>query len=245
MRQEQRQAIVMLGLIVVLASFIMVFKMARAEPEGAGVTYVSNTTKNASAPDFRTDAKGTITTVLLTTVQQNIKWKAYVGNVSGTLVLRDADSFTLYQWPTGGSPDGKVYMTINNTIDWSTIQCANDSQVISLQTALGFLPTAVDNINNTFSNKIHENFDVGVIPIAGSSCKSTATWINNSQQTLTPTSLFQEVLLMDLSSRIVFTTLIDQNVKGFNNKTYDFQALVPDYSTAAVATYYFYLEISG
>jgi hypothetical protein len=207
---------------------------------------MSNTTKNASAADSRQDAKGTITTVLLSTVQQNIKWKAYVGNVSGTLVLRDAEDYSIYEWASGGNPDGEVYMTRNSTVDWGTIQCANYTEIAAEETNLGHSNTAADNINNTFHYRIHEPFDVGVIPIAQSTCKSTATWVNNTVQVMATTSLFQEVLLMDSSSKIIYTTLIDQNTKGFDtNSLYDFQALVPDSTSATVSIYYFYVEISG
>jgi hypothetical protein len=237
-----------LTVLVILASFslMMILKMARAEPEGGSVTYISNTSKVASSPDSRTDNKGTITTILLATIQQNIKWKAYVGNVSGTLVLRDADSYSIYEWPSGGDPDGEVYMTRNTSLDWNSIQCANLTQIANEQTALGHAATAVDNINNTFHYRIHEPFDVGTIHIDQSLCKSTSTWVNATSQVMSTSSLYQEVLLMDSIGKIVYTSLIDQNARGFNNRSnYDFQAIVPDFTTSSIATYYFYVEISG
>jgi hypothetical protein len=247
MKKENKAAWTLLFMLV-LASLLF-FSKVMAEPEGASVTYVSNTTKVSAGADNRTDNKGTITTVTLSTTQQNIKWKAYVGNVSGILVLKDADSYSLYEWPSAGSPDGKVYMTMNSSVDWSTIQCANETNILTQQTALGHLGTAVDNINNTFSTRIHENFDVGTIPITNSTCKSAFPWVNNTAQAASEEALFQEVLLMDTNLRIIFTALIDQNTKGFRddaeNTTYDFQALVPDFTTSTTATYYFYVEISG
>jgi hypothetical protein len=233
--------------VLVLASLVF-FSQVMAEPEGASVVYKSNSTKNATNPDNRTDNKGTITTVTLSTTQQNIKWKAYVGNVSGTLVLKDADSYSLYEWPAAGSPDGKVYITMNSTIDWSTIQCANETDVLVQQAALGHLISAVDNINNTFSTRIHQNFDVGTHPIGQSTCKSAFPWVNSTAQTPSISALFEEVLLMDASLRIIYTGLIDQDTSGYRNDgttKYDFQALVPDYTSSTTATYYFYVEISG
>ena len=237
---------VTLILIMASISMIMVFKMTAAEPEGATVEYVTNSSKNASSPASRTDNKGTITTVNLNTVQQNIKWKAYVGNVSGTLVLMDADSYAIYNWPSGGDPDGEVYMTRNSSISWNSIQCANYTQINTEETALGHSSTSVDNINNTFHYRTHEAFEVGTIPIAQSTCKSTTTWVNATQQAMTINSLYQEVLLMDSIGAIVYSALIDQNTRGFNNRSYyDFQGIVPDYTTSSIATYYFYVEISG
>jgi hypothetical protein len=234
--------------VIVLASALL-FEMARADPEGAGIEYVSNTTKESTPPGERTDPKGTITTLNLNTIQQNIKWKAYVGNVSGTLVLRDAEDYSIYEWASGGSPDGEVYMTRNNSIDWSTIQCANVTDIETEQDVLGHSSAAIDNINNTFRQRIHKAFDVGTINILQSTCKATATFVNNTEQTLAIDSKFQEVLLMDADSKIIYATLLDQDTDSYKHPsegvTYDFQAIVPDYTSAEIATYYFYVEISG
>jgi hypothetical protein len=227
---------------------VLLFAMfsANAEPEGASVVNVSATQKNATTPDSRQDPKGSITTVQLTTTQQNIRWKAYVGNVSGTLVLRDADDYAIYEWPSGGSPSGRVFLTMNDTVDWSTIRCANSTGISPFQTALGHGANAMDNVNNTFSSALHMGFSVGEIPIAQSTCPTTYTWVNDTAQTPSTSALFQELLLMDNAYKIVFTTIMNQDTTGYDNQsTYDFQAIVPDYTGAAIARYYFYVEIEG
>jgi len=244
---------------IYFAMLISVHEMTRAQ-EGANVQYISNTTKNASSGDSRNDSKGTITTVLITTVQQNIKWKSYVGNVSGTLVLRDADDFSIYEWASGGAPDGEVYITRNDSIDWASIKCANQTGITNEETVLGHSSSSGDNINFTFDSNYHQEFDVGETTIAISSCKSLATWINNTAQNFNQTNenstLFQEVLLMDNNLNIVYATLLDQDTRGYrddldnttslgSNTTYDFQAIIPDYTGLPIARYYFYVEISG
>jgi hypothetical protein len=246
--KQNKTAMGILLAALLFSAFIILIDITKADPEGASITYVSNSTKNASSPGSRTDAKGTITTILLTTIQQNTKWKAYVGNVSGTLVLRDAEEYSIYQWPQGGSPDGEVYLTRNSTLDWSTVQCANETPIENEEVSLGHTTTATDNINNTFSSRLHESIVTGVTTIANSTCKSTVTWFNNTAQTITQNSstYFPEVLLMDSSLRIIYTTIIDQNVLGYRNDTrFDFQSIVPDFTTSSTATYYFYVEISG
>lgn len=240
-------------LLVISASLVLIIN---AEPEGATVTYDSETMKNATPADSRTDAKGNITTIILSTIQQDTRWKAYVGNVSGTLVLRDAEDYSIYEWDLGGDPDGEVYITMNSTIDWSSIQCANTTDIQTLETALGHGTSATDNIRNTFSKVSHSEFQAGDNIIGESTCNVTTTWVNNSEQADSTNAYFQEILLMDASSRIVFATLIDQNTHGYrddtsnetslgSNMTYDFQAIVPDFTTSDIATYYFYVEISG
>ena len=226
---------------------VIVLNFVNAVPDGANVVYVTNTSKNATSPDGRTDDKGFIHTIILSGTVQNNRWKAYVGNVSGTLVLRDADDYSIYEWPTLSSPDGQVFITRNDTVNWNTIRCANETAILAEQSSLGHSATAGDNINNTFLNRIHEQFVVGTTTIVNSTCKSTATWVNNTEQTLTESSLFPEVLLMDIDLRLVFTTRIDQDTSsyrnGTTNTTYDFQAILPDLATASTSTYYFYLEI--
>ncbi len=262
MRTKKKRSIVVVYTLIAIyfAMLISVHEMVKADPEGATISYISNTTKNASIADFRNDSKGTITTVLLTTIQQDIKWKAYVGNVSGTLVLRDADDFSIYEWASGGAPDGEVYITRNNSIDWGSIKCANQTSITNEETALGHSSSAADNINFTFSSNYHQQFDVGETTITVSSCKSLATWVNNTAQTLQQSTenstLFQEVLLMDNNLHVVYASLIDQDTSSYrddldntsslgSNITYDFQAIVPDYTGAPIARYYFYVEISG
>jgi hypothetical protein len=123
------------------------------------------------------------------------------------------------------------------------------------QTTLGHSTDSTDNINYTFGDTIHSTFIVHETTITNSTCKSLATYVNDSAQTLTEDSFYQEVLLMDSSLRIVYTTIIDQDASSYRNDThnatnssattYDFQAIVPDYVSATIATYYFYVEIEG
>ena len=254
--QKKHRKFVALTLIVVLVSLSFIF--ITAEPEGASITYISNTSKNSSNPDSRQDNKGTITTLVISTVQQNIKWKAYVGNVSGTLVLRDVDDYSIYEWASGGSPDGEVFITMNSSIDWANIECANKTAIQNLQSHLGHGAAAGDNIESTFSNQIHEAIVVGEDTITASTCNSTAMWVNDTAQAMAVDSFYQEVLLMDDEMKVIFTALIDQDISSYRddnaigntstigaNLTYDFQAIVPDYTGASIATYYFYVEIDS
>lgn len=254
MKKQNRDGIV--AILVVIALVSLSLMMITAEPEGSTLTNVSITTKNLTAPSSRQDPKGTITTMIISTVQQNIKWKAYVGNVSGTLVLRDADDYAIYEWPSGGSPSGEVYITLNSSVDWDTIQCANQTDIQSLQTALGHSSSGSDNVNNTFSDTDHSQIVVGEHTITASTCYAAYPWVNNSAQTPAEDALFQEVLLMDENRRVIFTSIIDQDTSSYRddqgdttslgaNHTYDFQAIVPDFTGVAIATYYFYVEIDG
>ncbi|MBD3203362.1 hypothetical protein GF327_03650 [Candidatus Woesearchaeota archaeon] len=240
------------AILLVLFLLIIYFSIViAAEPEGGTIDFKSNSTKNITPPSSRNDTKGTITTIVMTATQQNTKWKAYVGNVTGTLVLRDAADYSIYEWTSIGDPTGEVYITRNDSIEWSNIKCANSTIIDSEQVFLNHSPTSRDNINNTFSNQAHDSFWVGdVTEIQNSTCWGTATWINDSSQTINEDSLFQEILLYD-NTNLIYTTIIEQNLQGYRNDsatTYDFQAILPDNAlpgSTGQVTYYFYVEIES
>jgi hypothetical protein len=237
--------------LLVLAGLAALMSQVLAiEPEGARVTYVSNSTKNSTTPDPRNDSKGTITVVTISAIQQDFKWKAYVGNVSGTLVLKDSADYSIYEWPGINNPTGIVYISRDSTVTWSTVRCANSTTILAEQEYLNHTVTASDNLNHTFSDTKHKSLLVGSVAVANSTCQSVKTWVNDSAQTDTEASLFQEVLLDDTSS-IIYATIMEQNAQSYRNDTittYDFQALVADSALPGVegqTTYYFYVEISG
>jgi len=218
-----------------------------ADPEGPAITFISNSTKNATPAESRTDGKGTITTLVLTTMQQNNKWKAYVGNVSGTLVLRDTSDYSIYEWTAIDDPSGTVFITRNNSITWSDIECADSSVIAGEQVQLDHTVTAADNINHTFNHIAHSSLYVGSVLIGNSTCPSTATWISDEEQAISEDSDFQEILLSDGES-LVYATIIESDSQSYRNEsvTYDFQAIVADSGlpgSTGQATYYFYVEI--
>lgn len=236
---------VMMAILLIVSAYIVM-----ADPEGGTVTFVTNSTKSVTPASYRDDPKGTITTITINSVQQNTKWKAYIGNVTGTLVLRDADDYSIYEWSAIASPTGEVFITRNSTVDWSTTQCANLTNIQTEQSKLGHGVSSSDNIANTFSSTIHQSFDVAGLTISNGTCRSAFTWINNTAQTPSQNADFQEVLLMDSSYRIVYSTIISQNTGGYRNESgvndrSDFQAILPDYTSVSVARYYFYVEIDG
>jgi hypothetical protein len=215
-----------------------------ALPAGPVINYVSNSTAASVSTNRTEDAKGTITVVTLTSNQQDYKWKAYVGNVSGKLALDDGSAYTIYDW-TLGTPTGEVYVTRATSVTWASIICANESTIINEQTALGMAGSDSDNINKTFNYTAHSSFLVGTNNITSSSCRSTATYINDAAQTVDESARFQETLLSDpLTGSLVYTTMIENNVVGYNNVTFDFQLLVAENESSATPTlYYFFVEL--
>lgn len=230
-----------LGLFVVL----FLSTIAYALPTGPVVTYISNTTLASVSASRNEDAKGTITTVTMSATQQDYKWKAYVGNVTGRFVLDDASAKAIYDWSLG-SVTGKVFATRSSAVNWGSVSCVNQSVIDSEEGALGTTSSGTDSINTTFNYTIHRNFLVGTLNITNSSCRSTYTYINGTPQNSAENASFQEILLKDnVSSNLVYTTLINPGTLGYNGVSlYDFQMLVAENESSNVpTTYFFYVEL--
>ncbi|MGB9748530.1 MAG: hypothetical protein ACP5OZ_05170 [Candidatus Woesearchaeota archaeon] len=232
-------------ILAIMTLFLIYAYSASALP--GGPTLVSNTTNtgpNLTAGLQRNDPKGTITTMVLNFTQQNLRWKAYVGNISGKYALQDSSNYMIYEW-NFSSDSGEIYATrASSTPTWTSVACAQQSDIDSEDSALNHASSNSDTINKTFPYQIHKAFAVGAVPINQNACRSTATFINNAPQSMDPgTTKFQEVLLK-AGSAFLYTTLFSYNTNGYNNQPYDFQVLVAEDDTAgSPTTYYFYVEL--
>ncbi|MBN2422268.1 hypothetical protein JXB41_03505 [Candidatus Woesearchaeota archaeon] len=239
---------VSIQLIMVVLALSILLNSVFADPTGATVTFISNSTKNASSAESRTDEKGTITTVVLDAMQQDYKWKAYVGNVTSTFTLDDEADYTIYQWNIDHF-SGEVFATrASSTPAWSSINCSTIAQKQNEDYALNHSSSSMDSINQTFVTQTHKSFVVADRTMSESSCYAIATWINDSSNTLTTTASFQEVILSD-GTNIVYATFVENDKFGYMNDstTYDFQMIVAENATitAPDITYYFYVELES
>jgi hypothetical protein len=235
------------ALLIVLTLFAAITtqtKTAFALP--AGATIVSNTTDlpTSSAASSLTTAGGSFTTLVINGTYQNARWKAYVGNISGVLTLDDSSNYTIYDWNIT-SINGEVFVTRNSTISWSSVNCTTSQKIGAEDQFLSINGTSVDSINRTFNATAHRSFYVGTNRIINSTCKSIATYVNDTRQSASESAAFQEVLLTDTYTNVIYATLINDNSLGYNNGKYDFQMIVPEDDTKQTpTTYYFYAEIS-
>jgi hypothetical protein len=234
----------LLAVMVVIAAYVAV-QLASAAPTGA--TIISNTTAGTPtyAPGSLTNDRGTITTVILSALQQDQYWKAYIGNITGKLILADANSNNIYDWPFSvGSKQGEVYMSRASSPVFTTVTCANANNITAEETFNNMTPAQSDTITKTFNYTSHHAFFVGIVPITANTCDSTATYVNSSIQNMGGNQNFQEVLLQDNTSNVIFVTLVNNSQYGYNNLTYDFQALVPESGVKPTpTTYYFWTEM--
>lgn len=241
MKSTQKTALVFATLIIV-GYFAISF--ASALPTGATLSNISTVGAPVRTPGNRTDARGTLTTLIFDVIQQDQYWKAYVGNISGRLTLDNPSGFTIYEWALAGvNKSGEVYVSRASNIDFESIFCANDLNISGAHVFFNMTDSQADNINKTFNYTSHSGFYVGSTQFSANACKSTATYVNDAAQTMNGNQKFQEILLMDGANHLVYTTIIGSSV-GYDNSTYDFQIIVPDSGIRVTpTTYYFYTEL--
>ncbi len=230
-------ALMIAGMMLSSAYLVM------SEPEGVKIVSNSSYTKNITPATSLATEGGSFTTLILNGTFQNPRWKAFVGNISGSLTLDDSSNKTIYDWEFA-IITGEVYASRSNSIAWSNIGCVDDTVLSSEEAAINFNTTKVDSINNTFNKTVHAGFMVAGTQISSSSCRAIATYVSDSAQASSESADFQEILLDD-DSVVVYTTLLENDAVGYDGtSTYDFQMIVPDDETSGVdTTYYFYAEL--
>ena len=229
-------------ILVAILVFLSTVSFVVSVPSAPVITYISNTTYTSGIVNRSTDVKGTITTVVLTSTQQDYKWKAYVGNVSGTLALSDASGKAIYDW-SSGTALGEVYVSRFSNINWNSVSCAIQTSIDNEETGISMATSIKDNINSTFNATNHVTFSVGTTPMNG--CRSTATYLNGAAQVMTSSASFQEILLRDNSTNnLVYTGIINASTNGYNNQRYDFQIIVGENESATnPSPYFFWVEL--
>jgi len=187
---------------------------------------------------------GNITQVNITALTITKSWQGYYGNVSGAIVLQNANNNTFYNWSLT-STAGEIYATRTTSVNFATVNCTAAANLTTEETFLGQVAADADSVSNTFKKPTsHPTFSVGSVSVGNGSCYATNAFDNTGAQT---TDFFQ-VLLSDASGagNIVYTTLMNGSKTGFNNQAWDFELLVGQNGHAggpSTTTYYFYVEL--
>lgn len=270
--------------IVVSALIMLIIPMlaslVQAAPSGPTATVSGNTTKNAASTtkinstiNNSISPGGFIFTMNLDSVQQDTRWKGYVGNVTGTLTLDDAADNTLFSWSLS-SVTGEVYATrASGNVNWSGINCtwiadgrvnkSDDTFNISKSNrtpehneniALSHT-NKDDNITATFDLRNHSSITVGSVVIGKDQCFSVQTYQRDAAQVFSDSdnANFTQVILYDAAynitnGNVVYETKIEGDITGYRSgDTYDFQIILPESGAVgftASTAYYFYVELT-
>ncbi len=266
MKKEVESKILAYAIMVAIFAITIYYVTAEEVPLGAQtVTEESESTVNASNYEARTHEAyaGNISELTLFGRSQTKHWQGYYGEITGVIILDDADNWTMYDWPNP-EPKGEIYATVNaSTPDWTTIRCFNYTggvdgaglgNVSYWENFYDMVWNDVDGIDETFNLTNHPTFDVGEYTITGGTCPNTYTHVNDNFQE----DKFVEVLLADVNGQLIFTTIIENDdtanntdPEGYDTQTHDFQMLVAEDGTSRLlgernqdtTTYYFYLDL--
>jgi len=248
-RQSERQNSDNLAVAVALAfllSTILLFSLSAstvtADASGPSFTILSNSSRSTTQGTQINTSGGYIYTVAMNATQQNQRWKAFVGNISGKLTLDDVSANTVFDWNTT-STTGQVYATRSGAaVTWSNVSCANSTEIANEDISMA-LTNGADNITRTFSQQNHTPFYVGTRTINNNTCYSIHTYVNDASQYIS----FQEMVMKDKGgAAFLFTTTIEVDATGYNGNNFDFQMIVPENGTAGWSSqtpYYFFVEL--
>jgi hypothetical protein len=230
-------------LATLLAFTVVGLPAVLSAPAGAQITFNSTDNGPTKSPGSLTTNRSTITTVVLSAIQQDAHWKAYVGNVTGSLTLQDVNNNTIYNWNSITTPTGKVIASRNGSLNFGTVACANSTVIGGEQTLMNMSGTDQDNIMQTFNSTAHTPTTLAAQPLSG--CNMTSTYVNNVSQGQNGSATFQEFLMQDTNANLAYVSLINASKTGYNGRTYDFQMIVAESQIQAPHTYYFYIELGN
>ena len=232
---------------VLIFSFLVLIGLlyfVSADPVGPNsIAISSNETSVAPGAATLNISGGRIATINVTANTQNSRWKAFVGNVSGSFTLDDASGSTIYDWSLT-SLSGEIYATrFSGSITWANVNCSNITWMEQENVNMNHT-NSQDNLSATFVAGTHISFVLAGNNLVANSCRTLNTYVNNATQDTD----FEEVVLFEtIKNNTIFTTILENEVTGFDSNSYDFQMIVPEIGletfTGSTA-YYLYVEIT-
>jgi hypothetical protein len=230
-----------------------------APPTGANSVSKVNSSRRTDFNDTvkTVDAQaGNVTELQINITMQTNHWQGYYGNISGRITLDDASNFSMYQWTNIDGVTGNIFATEASSVTWANVICANISatmnnsgcggtaqtsgdclNITEMNTKYGMNSNDGDGVDKTFTSTSNINIDT----LSLTSCPATNLFENDTAQT----GHWDEVLLnVNNTEDLVFAAVTEDDVWGFNNKTWDFQMLVGENEAVGTTTYYFYVELA-
>ncbi len=256
--------------IVMVTMFIAALYMVSALVPLAPSTFTEGQSETLNSTQYTEKTQeayaGNITNITIHSRSQTKHWQGYWGDITGTIVLDDAQNYTLYDWPNP-EPKGEIYATPNQTVpNWGTLECFNFTggadglgNLTEWENFYNMTWNDVDGINETFNMTTHEAIDVGdVVTILTDTCPSTFMHMSDVFQE----DKWSEVLLQDDQGMLIYTAIIENDdeanntdIQGFKSLPAsfdpDFQMIVAEDGTSrtggqintATTTYYFYVDL--
>lgn len=245
MRREMVFLVLSLFLLGGIAGFVA---STASDPIAARTLDVVTSEKNDDYTLIHETAEaGNITTMNITGWSQTQTWSGFVGNVTGRIVLDDANNKSLYEW-FSAEPQGEIYAAnTSGAVNWDNIKCfsfANNRT--AYEASLGLDAIDYDGVDETFNATNHPSLWVGTHTLV--SCPTTNMFTSDAVNS----TRWYEVLLHD-GKTPVYTAIIEDDTAnthsslvGFDGKVYDYQMVVGvngHDGSDSKWEYYFYVEL--
>ena len=248
--------IIIILLVAAVASTITLAAAPNIPIGPDSITTDYSTRKQVNTPVVIAAEAGNVTAMTIETSRQTLGWAGYFGNITGAIVLDDANNYTFYSWALE-KPTGQVYAS-NGTVTWDNVYCVNLSATgnpetnydrmneTTIEEFYGMNFSDHDGFSETFNQTYAGHFYVGDITISDQNvCPMAYMYVNQAWQT----NYFKEVLLTDNNS-VIFTGLLEDSKQGYlpgADSTSDFQMLVAEdghpFKESTLTDYYFYVEV--
>jgi len=234
--------------LMLLLSFSSVMAV---QPFGASVTETRTESSVADSPDSHDAFAGNVTEFDIFGYSITQAWQGYFGNVTGTIQLADSSDNVMYNWSLA-SPEGEIYAVNSSVVSWANVECFNftsdtELNLSQLEESFNIASDDVDGVDETFAllgAGSHDSFYTNSIEFTEGQCPNTRIYDNSGSGT---DGSFEELLMYDPSNNaLIFTSILDEDVLGFDAGTHDFQMIVLEdgHGTNLVGTnYYFYVEL--
>jgi hypothetical protein len=266
--ENKKKEFVILLIFVIIGMMVFCFLdfVNAVKPYGANVSHVKTETAPLDDPVGMNAQAGNVTELNIFGYTTTQAWQGYFGNVTGTVQLGDASDNILYNWSVV-SPRGEIYASTNDSVQWGFIHCfnftatgtyADDSANVGntslfgmnlsqLESNFNINATDVDGVDETFNligAGTHDRFYTANNEFSEGECRNTRVFSNAGQG---ENNKFEEVLLYDSNRRaVVFTSILEEDLLGFDNRSHDFEMLVLEDGhgeDTSVTPYYFYVEL--
>lgn len=221
---------------IIMSSMIFVFGV-----QGASITLGQSGRGNFSFTGNGTlvnTEPGNVTYMGINGDSITTHWAGFYGNISGNLTLEDASGNVFYDWAGIGTPSGEVFASNSSFVLWSTIACANSTQIDAINNYLDFSLGGQDTVENTYNSRNHVAFVVAGVNIVNDTCNSTSVYSAGVKDP----SLFRQIMLSDNNTVPIFTTLINSSSASFQNQAVDFQ-LLTGVKVSTITPLYFFIEL--
>lgn len=178
---------------------------------------------------------GNISDMNLTSSSLTDRWAAFFGNVSGTLVLRDAtnDTALVYSWSSWDPANGgEVCASTDGTFAFTTAAAATGANV----NADFVLGTAADNATNTYNDA----YACGLV-FDGTPAVAVSAGVDHTDGSFWTCAISDGAT--GSKDNYAFCTEINSTGVNFKNWPAHYEIMVPTEPGTGTETYYFYAEL--